>query len=92
MLETTCPHCGRRNRLHLSTRRGAGPTAPGNVSICIGCHRGAVYETGPCGLQLRLPTADELAAMEANPYYQRAVEKLRSRQPADRAPAPIDPR
>ncbi|GAA0925226.1 hypothetical protein [Pseudonocardia zijingensis] len=85
MLETTCPHCGRRNRHHMAVRAGAGPPTPGNVSLCIGCFRPAVYENGPAGLRLRLPSADELSTIEANPQYQRAVRKLRDRQP-DRRP------
>ena len=74
-IETHCPHCGRRNELHghLTSEK---PPADGDVGICFGCHRVAMYVAGPLGLTTRVPTDTELAELEGDPRVAAAIEEI----------------
>lgn len=62
MTDVTCPHCGRIHEIHGAVTPGATPT-PGDVSICWGCTRVAIYTDDG----LRKPTTAEQKAFDAAP-------------------------
>ncbi len=71
-----CPHCGRVNDQHSHI---AEPREPedGDVSVCWGCHKTAVFTVGPYGVATRVPTPDEQRSIDADPGLRRAVAAMR---------------
>lgn len=76
-LETSCPYCGRANELHAGVGTPDFPES-GDVSVCFGCHRSAVFAAGPLGLALRVPTAAEQVGIDADPRVREAVAAMRA--------------
>lgn len=54
---TPCPHCHASN----DAATGEGVPTSGDAGFCFTCGQFAIYENGPFGLLLRLPTEKELA-------------------------------
>lgn len=65
--DTHCPHCGKRNDMHDNMLNTEAVPADGDVSLCIGCGKWAIYE----GQALRFPTSEEMADIRMNPDCQR---------------------
>ena len=70
---TTCPHCHRP--LNAASHLGGATPSPGDFTICITCTKLAVFTDT---LDLRLPTADELALAEQLDDVQCIVTALRA--------------
>jgi hypothetical protein len=77
MTSTDCPHCGRANDRHANLGNDD-QAAPGDVSICFGCHHIAVFAAGG----MRKPTPAELAAIEQDPLVRDAIRALRAAKAA----------
>jgi hypothetical protein len=74
---TFCPHCGRENDTHSATIAALVPKV-GDVSICWGCAATGIFDQGPAGLLVRLPTPDESAEIEASPELVAVIERHRA--------------
>ena len=75
-----CPWCGRINDCHEQTAGRARPEA-GDVGVCWGCHRAAVFIDTPFGLSQERPSAELQAEIDADPEIARAVAALRGAGP-----------
>lgn len=61
---TICPYCGVEHPLSSAMDQNESKPIGGNISICIRCHKPAIFTDG---LQLRKPTADESLQIAQNP-------------------------
>jgi hypothetical protein len=70
--DTICPHCGHTNDEHSATTGKPYPT-DGDVSLCWQCHGLAMYTIGPYGIALRMPTPEEMTAINADPRVKTVI-------------------
>lgn len=74
---TVCPHCGRTNDQHTNMT-GSRILRSGDMSVCWGCARLAIYVSGPFGVSLRAPTDGEAAELAADPDLCRLLSAMRA--------------
>jgi hypothetical protein len=73
----SCPHCGKLNDQNTCISEPSGMPDNGDVCLCIGCGKWAVFNNG----EYRLPTMDEWSVILKDPVCQkaeRAWKKMRA--------------
>lgn len=90
-LETTCPHCGKRNEVTASLAeydKKAGdprPAKDGDFGFCIGCGEWHVFEkAAPNGV--RVPNVEEYMTIGTNPTCRKVRQAFVSAQEAAKNP------
>lgn len=70
-LESTCPHCGKRNEAQSALNGRRAPMNDGSLefSLCMSCGNAGVFVHGPLGVYVRLPTPLELAQVVGTVEY-----------------------
>jgi len=75
-IQTTCPSCGRECPLATNPTDDDWMPEPGDVAMCVECEAPGLYDPSLEG-NLRAPTADELAAIQAAPQWKDTIAALR---------------
>lgn len=77
-MDVTCPWCGARLDEHIPFQADA-PAVPvaGTASICLRCAHVGIFDHGPFGLILRMPSESDWADLRDTPGF---MEALRAAQ------------
>ena len=70
-IDLKCPQCGRLNERHDGATPNSKPSE-GSISICWKCSGIGIFAMTNGALEIRLPSAEEQAELEAHPQIRAA--------------------
>jgi hypothetical protein len=72
----TCPFCLVENQEHDGTCEAHDQPESGDISICWSCRSISVFEFGPAGVALRVPTPEEVQRFKVSPMIAEVLSTM----------------